>query len=345
MWIYFIFLITPLVPVIANFSKSKKYNPVFWVYFLALLIFSGFRFEVGPDWHQYRAIYEYYSSLNFDDIYDFSEPGFFLLNKASEWLGTGYEGVIFFCSLIFLYGCFSYARTTSDQWLAIAAVLPYLVFIISMSGIRQSVAIGLGFYLFANWQTFSLAIKLVIIALAMSFHNSAAFLLLFVIYTMKVSILARGLLTVIVVVFVAYNLDETDIFEKYKSVYIEKNVISEGAFFHVLLIAFPSFIYLFFRKKILKLYPENINVYLASFLALGAMPLIAVSSTGIDRLSLYLSFIQMWVYPAIVKVGIANRSLLRVAIYALIMVIFFVFFMFGNHTFAYLPYKNILFTE
>lgn len=342
MWIYFTFLILPLISTMANLSKSKKYNFIFWFYFIALLIFCGFRFEVGPDWHQYHAIYQSYSSLDFSDFIDFSEPSFFLLNKTSEWLGTGYEGVIFFCSLIFLYGCFSYARTTSDPWLAIAAVLPYLVFIISMSGIRQSVAIGLGFYLLAHWNGFSIVVKLVIIALATSFHNSAALLLIFVIYTMKLSLIVRGLLTAVVILFVAYALDETDTFQKYQSVYLEQNIISTGAFYHVLLTAFPALLYLIFQKKLIAYHQDNMNVYLASLMALAAMPLLMVSSTGISRLTLYLSFVQIWVYPAIIRARVANRLLLKSAISMLIMAIFFVYFILGVHAFAYLPYQNIL---
>lgn len=345
MWIYFTFLIAPIISMLTNFSKSKKYTFVIWFYFLALLIFCGFRFEVGPDWYQYDAIYQSNSSLNFSDFVDFSEPGFFLLNKASEFFGTGYEGVIFFCSLVFLLGCFSYARATADPWLAIAAILPYLVFIISMSGIRQSVAIGLGFYLIANTHVFSISVKLAIIALAVSFHNSAALLLIFVIYTMKVSLLARGLLIAIVSLFVVYVSNETDAFQKYQSVYLEQNIISTGAFYHVLLTAFPALLYLIFRKKLIAYRQGDMNVYLASWIALAAMPLLMISSTGISRVTLYLSFVQMWVYPAIIRARVADRLLLKIAISMLIMAIFFVYFIFGVHAFAYLPYQNILFDE
>lgn len=343
MLVYFIILILPIISVLANFSKSRKYNPIFWIYFIILLFFCGFRLEVGPDWHQYHAIYQSYSSIDFSDFVNFSEPGFFLISKVSELFGTGYEGVIFFCSLIFLLGCFFYARTTADPWLAIAAILPYLVFIISMSGIRQSVAIGLGFYLFANWNVFSITVKLIIIALATSFHNSAALLLIFVIYTLKVSLLARGLLTAVVVTFVYYALDETDTLQRYQSVYLEQNIISTGAFYHVLLTTFPALLYLIFQKKLIAYRQDNMNVYLASWMALAAMPLLMISSTGISRVTLYLSFVQMWVYPAIIRARVADRLLLRSAISILIMAIFFVYFIFGVHASAYLPYQNIFF--
>ena len=343
MLIYFLILIFPLTMGLLQPLKPQKSYVGFWLYFLALLVFCGFRFEVGADWIGYQYIYEAYFNRGFDEVLEISEPSFFLVNKVSDWLGFGYAGVIFIGSLIFLYGCFCYARKTSNPWLAVAAVMPYLIFIISLSGIRQACAIGIGFYLFAQWERSSMVEKVAVIALAVSFHNSAGVLMLFVIFGLKSSAFLRISLAIAVAVFLAYGLNRTDSFEKYKSVYVDENLISGGAFFHVLLIAFPSALYLLFRKKLAKASLSDGNVFLASILTLGAMPLLAVSSTGIDRLTLYFSFVQMLVYPAILRAGVTSRSMLRLGISVLVMAIFFVYFLYGTHAFTYLPYKNILF--
>ena len=343
MLIYFFMLLIPLTMGLLQPLKPQKSYVGFWLYFLVLLVFCGFRFEVGADWTGYQNIYEAYFNRDFEDVLKISEPGFFLVNKFSDWLGFGYAGVIFVGSLIFLYGCFSYARKTLNPWLAVAAVMPYLIFIISLSGIRQACAIGIGFYLFAHWERSSLVEKVAVIALAVSFHNSAGVLLLFVIFGMKNSVFLRISLAGAVAVFLTYGLDQTDSFEKYKSVYVDENLISGGAFFHVLLIAFPSALYLAYRKKLAKANLADGNVFLASILTLGAMPLLAVSSTGIDRLTLYFSFVQMLVYPALLRAGVASRSVLRLGVVVLVMAIFFVYFLYGSHAYTYLPYKNILF--
>ena len=75
------------------------------------------------------------------------------------------------------------------------------------------------------------------------------------------------------------------------------------------------------------------------------MPLLAVSSTGVDRLTLYFSFIQMWIYPAIAKAFVAQRDELRLATGSLVLLIFFVYFLFGTHADAYVPYRNLLFAS
>ena len=343
MLIYFLILLIPLTVGLLQPLKPQKSYVGFWLYFLVLLVFCGFRFEVGADWTGYQYIYEVYFNKDVEDVVEISEPGFFLVNKASDWLGFGYAGVIFISSFIFLYGCFSYARKTSNPWLAVAAVMPYLIFIISLSGIRQACAIGIGFYLFAQWERSSIVEKVAVIALAVSFHNSAGVLLLFVIFGLKSSTFLRILLAIAVAVFLAYGLDQTDSFEKYKSVYVDENLISGGAFFHVLLIAFPSALYLFFRKKLAKASLADSNVFLASIFTLGAVPLLAVSSTGIDRLTLYFSFVQMLVYPVILRVGVISRNMFRLGVTALVMAIFFVYFLYGSHAYTYLPYKNIFF--
>lgn len=342
MLIYFFMLLIPLIMGLLHPLKPRKRYTDFWLYFVVLLVFCGFRFEVGADWTGYKNIYEVTSYQGFDAALEISEPGFFLLNKVSDWLGFGFSGVTFVGSLIFLYGCFSYALKTSNPWLAVAAVMPYLIFIISLSGIRQACAIGFGFYLFAHWERSSLIEKVAVIALAVSFHNSAGVLLLFVIFGMKNSTFLRISLAVAVTAFVGYGLNKTDSFEKYKSVYVNENLISGGAFFHVLLIAFPSALYLLFRKKLEKAGLANTNVFLASILTLGAMPLLAVSSTGVDRLTLYFSFVQMWVYPALLRAGVASRTVIRLSVAVLVIAIFFVYFLYGTHVSAYLPYKNIL---
>lgn len=343
MLIYFLVLVAPLTIGLMHPSRPQRNYWGFWAYFVVLLVFCGFRFEVGPDWVAYGYIFEDYLDRDFGEALAIAEPGYFLLNKVSDWLGFGLAGVVFGGSLIFLFGCFSYARQTSNPWLAVSVVLPYLVFIVSLSGIRQAAAIGLGFYLFAHWYRSSLWAKVLVIALAVSFHNSAGVLLFFVIFGLKRSAWLRVLLAAGVAVFVAYGLKQTDSFDKYKAVYIEQNVLSGGAFFHVLLIAFPSVLYLLFRKRLARAGVTDVNVSLAALLTLAAMPLLTVSSTGVDRLTLYFSFVQMWVYPALLRAKVANLNLLRLAVAVLVLAIFFVYFLFGSHAFAYLPYRNVLF--
>jgi hypothetical protein len=340
--IYFFVLLVPLVAGLLHPLHPQRNYPGLWVFFVVLLIFCGLRVEVGPDWWSYENLFDVGLSLDYEEVFESTEPSFYLLSKFFDWLGLGFAGVIFACSLIFLYGCFSYARKTANPWLAVAAVMPYLIFIISTSGIRQACAIGIGFYILANWDRFSTVRKILLVCLAASFHNSAAVLLLFLIYRMRSGWPLRACLAVGVALIITLGLNTTESFEKYQAVYVEQNLVSEGAFFHVLLIAFPAALYLYFRKQLAKIGASDPNVFLASALTLALMFLLPLSSTGIDRLTLYFSFVQMWTYPALLRSGIASRPMIKTGLVGIVLTIFLVYFIFGGHVSAYVPYKTIL---
>ena len=158
MLIYFLLLLVPLLASFAYPPDGKGVSVVFWLFFLVLLGFTGLRDEIGPDWISYQYIFWDVATVNLEDIAMFSEPGFFLLNYFSDYMEWEIYGVMFICALIFLFGVFSYATTTANPWMAIAVVTPYLVYIISMSGIRQSAAIGFGYLMLSKWRDLPIVI-------------------------------------------------------------------------------------------------------------------------------------------------------------------------------------------
>ncbi|WP_309678787.1 EpsG family protein [Polaromonas sp.] len=343
MLIYLVFLLVPLTMGIFYSPNKKNATWLVWVYFIPLLIFCGLRNGIGPDWSGYTFLYEKYLYLNVSDVFQTSEFGFFLLNKLSESLGFGLYGVMFVCALVFLWGVFSFAMQTANPWLAIGGVMPYLVFVISMSGIRQAIAMGFGFYILSRWRKSSILVKVLWISLAMTFHNSAAILLFFVIFAIKGQRFLKWTTATLVALFLGLGLNDTEVYTKYQSVYIEQNIVSGGAFFHVLLSAFPAAIYFWHRKKIRRTVGGNSTVDIASLMTLAALPLLLVSTTGVDRLALYFSFIQMWIYVALIQTFPGSRALLKAMICMLALLVFFVYFIFGSHADKYIPYNNVLF--
>jgi hypothetical protein len=134
----------------------------------------------------------------------------------------------------------------------------------------------------------------------------------------------------------------------YQNDYVEHNLESKGALFHVLLSAFPAALFLYNRKRIAAAGWGNAQVTAGSFGAILALPLLVVSSTGVDRLALYLSYVQMWAYPALVasfagpRGNWATRANWLAMISSIVVVIFLGFFIYGNHASAYVPYNNVL---
>ena len=178
MLIYSGVLTIPLLLSWGRPSTNRGLSIGLLAYFLVLLVFIGLRYEIGPDWNNYLNMY---LSVQYDDLAEAlvqREPGFFALNKIADLLGFGLQGVVFVCALVFLLGIFAYAAQTASAWIALAAVVPYLIFVVAMSGIRQAAAMGIVYFVLARWSRFSYIKKASIILGAATLHTSALFALL-----------------------------------------------------------------------------------------------------------------------------------------------------------------------
>lgn len=341
MWLYLLVLLLPLA---LSFQRPRAgQRPTgLATFYVFLWVFIGLRFEIGPDWSGYAYIFEGVQGVEWAGIAISREPGFFVVNKVSDSLGWGLPGVNAICAALFLFGLFRFAATTPNPWLATSAVIPYLVFIVSMSGVRQAAAIGLAFLALSRWRESGLLWKLGLIGLAASFHNSAVVFLIFVLWDGGRYPLVRAIVGSTVLVLAARYLDDSGATDTYASRYFEQNVESAGAFYHVALCALPGALYLFFRRQITSHGWANGLMQRASILAVALLPLVLLSSTGASRLSLYFSFVQMWVFPAFVAAHGKRWIPATFMCAGYFLAVFVVYFSLGSHVGAYVPYRNIL---
>jgi EpsG family len=345
MYIYSLFL---LIPLLASFffpSRRRGTVLLLWAFFIPLVIFVGLRDGVGPDWPGYQLNYVDFTTVSWEwsEVLRKGEPAYFLLNKLSEEMQWDVHGVMAGCALLFLWGVFAFAAKTVDPWLALAVVMPYLVFVIGMSGVRQAAAIGLGYYMLAHRKDWPLLAQVALIGLATLFHTSAAVFLLFLLFEGKGKLPLRALLVTAVVWYLYNQWSDPESFSRYKTVYVQTKLESTGALYHVLLTVFPAALYILNRRRIEQTVGLDRSAYAASWLALAALPMVFISSTATDRMVLYFSFVQMVTYPALVRAYPTQSRLVKVLVAILALTIFFVFFTLGEHAQYYIPYKNILF--
>jgi len=345
---YFVILTIPLLLSWSPSSPNRGISIGLLAYFLILLVFMGLRYEVGPDWARYG---ELYFDWQYDDLEIAAlsrEPGFFVLNKMSDAFGFGFQGVIFVCALVFLMGMFAYATQTANAWIALAVITPYLIFVIAMSGIRQAAAMGIIYFLLAKWTQVNFIIKLTLIVGAATVHNSALFALVLVMFEDRKWIWPKIFFSGLLILYLMRSGNVTDAMDAYRTEYVEHDSVSGGAFFHVLLSAFPAALFLYNRERIAAAGWANPQVTAGSLAAILALPLVLVASTAVDRLALYFSYVQMWAYPALVASFVgprsngATRENWLAMISSIVMLVFFGFFIFGNHVSGYVPYKNVL---
>jgi hypothetical protein len=287
-------------------------------------------------------MYDYMANASFKDALAYTEPGYATLNWMLAQIHAGVNWVNFIVAVIFVSGLTRFAKTTPLPWLALISVTPYLVIAVAMSGVRQSAAIGLIFHLMANWRH-GLVNKLLLSTLAISFHYSAIMSSIFILQSLKMPTWLRGTLLIGGTIAIYPILNSTDAYAKYQQTYLENNLISPGALMHVLLNAIPATIYLIYRRKWKNRFGESDLLPVLAVLSILSVFGVSISSTGVDRLSLYLSPIQMIVYGSLPYLyGRQYKTILSSVIIVLHLIILFWWLNYSNTAFAYLPYNNLI---
>jgi len=333
------------LPILLSFAALPKKirNLSLLLVSLIYILFIGLRYEVGPDREAYAYKYEAISSLTLKEAISFTEPGFAMLNWLLAQMNGNIYWVNFIVAVIFVSGLIRFAKTTPLPFIALVSVTPYLVIAIGMSAARQSAAIGLVFHLMASWRQ-GLVNKLSLSTLAVSFHYSAVMSLIFVLQSLKMPSWLKGSLLMGGAVAMYPILNATEAAAKYQHTYLEKNIVSSGALMHASLNAIPAIIYLIYRHKWRSRFGESDLLPMLAVLSIISIFGVSISSTGVDRLALYLSPIQMMVYGSLPFLfGRKNKVILSSAIIVLHVVILFVWLNFANHAAeGFVPYNNLI---
>lgn len=306
------------------------------VFFLLI----GWRFQVGPDWNSYLYIYNLGKDEEFLSLIASTEPGFRFLIWTASALGGGYILVNVVSAAVFCGGLFTFARRCLEPFLALTVATPYLAIVIGMAVSRQTIAIGVIFYLLATWKERTTLGRTLFVVLASTFHFSALFMLVFVALETRQSVVARALAVGLIVSVALIAPAQLDL---YATRYLGAGAITaEGAFSHVLLVAIPAAAYLAVRVRWRATIGSSRLLDNLSIAAIALLAAVAVTPLGADRMSLYFWPVAMHVWsawPALVpSPGARNgyRFLVVLASFALLLG----WLATATNSDAYLPYKN-----
>ena len=308
-----------------------------------LVLFIGFRHEVGGDWGSYLRNFLWAGRFSFSEIILESDPGYKFLNWWVSKQGFGIYTVNLVCASIFTTGLVAFARRQPYPWLALAVAFPYLVLVLGMGYTRQGVALGFIFLSLNALEYNQFKRYLAYIALATLFHKSALIMI-----PLGFFIFGRGwAFRAIAVVVAAYVLFDALVAESTEDLwrnYVDAKMISQGTQIRVLMNLVPSLILLAYWKTWRTVFP---NYWFWFWIAAGsllAVAFVGVASTAVDRIALYFIPIQVVVFsrlpfllqrqisPAIVTTGIVLG-------YALVL---FVWLNYATHAKYWLPYQNLL---
>lgn len=291
--------------------------------FLVILLFLGFRYNVGRDYINYSGDYKYIDSSDFGTAFSYYkyEYGYLALLKIARFLNTGPQGIFFFSSFVLLVLYFNLFRR---RWSLLPVSIfvffvgsPYVFFI---NGIRQAVAV-LAFLNAINSFTYGSQLKKTIgflawMALGVLFHTSLLFFLPFIVFQFDrvVNIFNSKLLVIIALSGFILNvlglssqlLPDQELLGtegySYGNAFdstefdITESVLSIGNVFRLLLLLLPLILY----DKIKKVYPE-INIFFISMAIGSAIFFLFSNNMFTQRMSYYFMFAELLVYPVVSK--------------------------------------------
>lgn len=348
---YFLLLLIPSMFALLNTHRLSL--PLWYFTFAVFVIFVGFRFEVGPDWEQYGYIHTTLAYQNFWEVVGQPEPLSYLLFWVSERMGYHVFFSNLVAAIIMLLGVFSFARRTVNPWLAVVSATPYFVIVMGMSSVRQTMAAGIILFLFSRWERYSFIKRGAFILIAAMFHTSALVNNVFLVIKLNIALrykLALGFLITMATLYLSLGVSVyADNIAQYQQRYLDNHDIMDesfGSIYHIAMIAVPAAIGFIYRRRL----DENIHSVSLMNFGLYASGVIFImnffSSTVASRLTVYLYFVPMMVYPALVQTfGKRGQMPYIFGVIVFHMLILLAWFKLGNHAFAYNDYNNILFDD
>ena len=349
MWPYWLLFLVPAVLALTQLAPKAAplritHLSVTWRAVLVMLVLIiGLRHEVGGDWSIYLEMLESYIDGSDAGQNGFQDPAYILLNILAARSGLGVYLINLLSAVFFSWGLYVFCRAQPRPWLALVVAVPYLITVVAMGYTRQSAAIGiamLAIVALGQGRTWRFMLW---IALAALFHKSAI-----VLVPMAVLVNTKRRVFTFIWVALAFVILYVLLVQEAISFlimgYIQSEYQSSGAAFRIAMNAIPAAIFLVFRKRF-QLAPAQLSFW--TWMAWSALLFIVLlnispSSTAVDRVALQWIPLQLFVWSRLpIVLGKKNgKNLLWVcAIIAYSAAVHFIWLVYADTAFAWLPYQ------
>lgn len=344
---------------ISRWQNLKGYKLIFAFSLLALFI--GYRDEVGGDWERYVDAVDIFQGGTIAEVLPRRDGLFFFLN----WLSGKVNGHIYLvnliCGSIFTGGLIAYCKNTKYPWLGIIIAFPVLILIVALGYTRQSVAIGLEFFVLLALENKKFIKSIALTTTALGFHLTAFTLYALIIkewkrYALKVKYFLKYIAIILILLFTLYQVWERSA-DIYLAVYILNgggiqagDYASQGTLPRLLPTLLSSFTLIFNQKRFIRLdgaYKTSIYLtlsYVSIFLTLLFF-IYPLNTTWIDRMALYCAPLTIYVFTRVVDFRFLKLSP-SISTTLIVSGCFSYILMWLNlalHAKYWIPYKNILF--
>lgn len=364
MFIYYFFLSIPIFNIF--FEIKNKQDNFLLVYLLLLVIFLGFRFELGTDWYEYSKDFYYQidlfeklkveeffkvkSILSFNLVSLVGNMPFYKIFLLISNLFS--NNIIFFNllnSIIVIFGIYYFCKKlnfeNSSIWLIYLFLFPFLVYV-STDVVRQFTALTLVLISIAFLLESKIKLSLLFIFFGCLFHiSSLIFFTIFFFYYKKFRI---SFMYLIIFIFSLYYFFYKKIFlaNLLKFYLSEERLLDFSININFFIILFPIFFMITFLKSY-QFSTREINL-IRFFNIYGIFCLIIsfLDDTTSYRLSIYLL-----IYYIFIIISLSNKLKNNVQFwfknsFMFFSVISFILWAnFSEHRHVYIPYKSVLFLD
>ncbi|WP_429121203.1 EpsG family protein [Aeromonas allosaccharophila] len=310
-----------------------------------LVLFIGLRYQVGGDWYTYLDMYNEISKLDLYSAVLYTDPAYGLLNWISYKWSLGIYFVNFSCAVIFSVGLYRLCVSLPQPWFALLISTPFLVTVVAMGYSRQAAATGFGMIALVMLLERRAWKFIFYVFMASLFHKTALFYFLFFPLTLPPVRIGIKILIVIILICVAFILLYRSIGGMW-AIYITQGMESRGGLARVLLNTIPGILFLSSRHQWYSRWPHYYGLlFWLSIISIVLLPLQFLSSTVIDRVSLYVIPLQMIVFstlPLLYESGLKYLFLIGSTVMYFSIYIYWLMFSYYAQ-YYWIPYDNILF--
>lgn len=182
---YYLLLGIPMLLSLFKYGDNKKkFNKKFpmLVFFIILIVMLSLRSDLcGVDLQTYRYKYNAQGFVSIKSLFDISEiePGYSLFVNINKFLVGDFQFLLFSCAIISLVPVMAlYLKESNHSILTIALFVGVAPFTMFFSGLKQSIAMGLGIICYYFCKNNKILPFLLFVYIAYMFHQSAVILLL-----------------------------------------------------------------------------------------------------------------------------------------------------------------------
>ena len=344
---YWLIFFIPAIFSIVTINSFKNLDKFFWLIFITLLtLFLGFRYEVGGDWGIYRhnffdnadKFYYLYFDLRSDYLFD-------LLSWIIHSLGFNFITLNLICSVIFIYAISSFCLYQKQPWLALMIAIPHLIIVVSMGYVRQATALAFIMLAISNIIKKNDIKFILFIIIAILFHKSAILIIIPLLFIDKKIISMKNIILLLLLLFFIFlfNIEIKHLIRNYIGMGRNTNFYdtSTGVYFRIIMNLIPAVCCLIYGKYLSDNDIEKKLFFIISLLILLSSLFIFHYSTFVDRIIIYLSIIQIYVFSrlsSLCKTNI-NFFLVNISIVAFYLITLYVWLNYARFSFQWIPYK------